>query len=318
MIGYTIVGYFKMNKEQTTLNNRTDFNDTVNIIDSAELRKELYEDCMRRPFSELERTEEVKRAEEELSDYLKNKYNVSIAYEDLTIGYSYTYNVDAIYYGASTIKALDALYIYTKAAQGELNLDDTMVYTSEYKWGSSREMSKYKYGDKVSLRNLVKFAITVSDNTAHQMLVSYIGRENLKAFGNSLGAKNTLLGSADNFGNTTALDTMIYMKAINSFINSNVELGAELKSYFVQADQNGLGFPELGIEAAHKYGEYDYFYHDIGIVYDKNPYVITIMTLEGNKNFVDIIKDINSRVYKLHNLYYSNKDSLCQLEIYAE
>ena len=46
----------------------------------------------------------------------------------------------------------------------------------------------------------------------------------------------------------------------NDFINNNGELGLELKSYFVEADQNGLKFEELGIEAAHKYGEYQKFY----------------------------------------------------------
>lgn len=286
---------------------------TEKIID---LRPQLYEECLNKPLDERDKNGDILLAEEELTDYLKNNYSVSVLYEDLKLGFSYSYNQDVVYYAASTIKSLDALYIYTKAAAGELDLDETMIYSKKYKWSSSKEMSKHNYGDKVSLRDLVKYAVTVSDNTAHQMLVAYIGRSKLKEFGNSLGAKNTLIGS-DNFGNISVTDAVVYMKAINEFINTNDELGTELKSYFVQADQNGLKFDELGIDAAHKYGEYSYFYHDIGIVYDENPYVIAILTHEGNNDFLKIVKDINEHVYKLHQVYNTNRENICHLEVYG-
>lgn len=282
----------------------------------VDLRPELYEECLKRPLNDSDKTGEILLAEEELTNYLKKNYSTSVLYEDLSLGFSYSYNPDVVYYAASTIKSLDALYIYTKAAAGELDLDETMTYSKKYKWNSSKEMSKYNYGDKVSLRNLVKYAVTVSDNSAHQMLVAYIGRSKLKEFGNSLGAENTLVGS-DNFGNISVTDAIIYMKAINEFINNNDELGAELKSYFVQADQNGLKFEDLGIEAAHKYGEYSYFYHDIGIVYDENPYVIAILTHEGNDDFLEIVKDINKHVYELHKAYNTNRENVCHLEVYG-
>lgn len=282
----------------------------------VDLRPQLYEECLKRPLDDNDKTGEILLAEEELTNYLKKNYSTSVLYEDLNLGFSYSYNPDVVYYAASTIKSLDALYIYTKAAAGELDLDETMTYTKKYKWNSSKEMSKYNYGDKVSLRNLVKYAVTVSDNTAHQMLVAYIGRSNLKEFGKSLGAENTLVGS-DNFGNISVTDAIIYMKAINEFINNNDELGAELKSYFVQADQNGLKMDDLGIEAAHKYGEYSYFYHDIGIVYDENPYVIAILTHEGNDDFLEIVKDINEHVYELHKAYNTNRENVCHLEVYG-
>lgn len=282
----------------------------------VDLRPELYEECLKRTLNDGDKTGEILLAEEELTNYLKKNYSTSVFYEDLNLGFSYSYNSDVVYYAASTIKSLDALYIYTKAAAGELDLDETMTYSKKYKWNSSKEMSKYNYGDKVSLRNLVKYAVTVSDNTAHQMLVAYIGRSELKEFGNSLGAENTLVGS-DNFGNISVTDAIIYMKAIDEFINNNDELGAELKSYFIQADQNGLKFEDLGIEAAHKYGEYSYFYHDIGIVYDENPYVIAILTHEGNDDFLEIVKDINEHVYDLHKVYNTNRENVCYLEVYG-
>lgn len=289
---------------------------SLNKEEVIDVRIAKYEECLKRPFSESDNTGDILLAQEEFTNYLKNNYKTSVMYEDLSLGFSYSFNPNLVYYGASTIKALDALYIYTKAASGEINLDDTMTYSSKYKWGSSREMNKYDYGQKVTLRNLVKYAVTVSDNSAHQMLVSYIGKNKLQEYGKSLGAKFTLEGS-DNFGNISVEDAIIYMKEINDFINSNGELGEELKSYFVQADQNSLEFTDLGIKAAHKYGEYSYYYHDIGIVYADKPYVVAILTYEGKSDFLSIVKDINSHIYQLHQLYYSNRENICQLEVYG-
>ena len=287
--------------------------DIIEVIDE---RPVLYEECLARPLDENDKNEIVINAENELTNYLADNYDVSLIYEDLSLGFSYSYNPDEVYYAASTIKSLGALYIYTKAASGVINLDETVKYTSKFVWGSSRKMKNHKLGEEISLRTLVEYSITVSDNSAHQMLVSYIGRNNLKEFGKSLGAQYTLYGS-DNFGHITATDAIIYMKAINDFINNNGELGLELKSYFVEADQNGLKFEDLGIEAAHKFGEYAPYYHDIGIVYDENPYVIAILTSEKSGDYQSKIKDINKRVYDLHKLYYSNRESFCYTQVYG-
>lgn len=301
--------------------NNLDVLDPFKIKEEEEKeRQELlnkYNECLRRPVDENNIPESVTAAMNDLTTYLEENYETSIKYEDLTTGFIYTYNPNIVYYAASTIKSLDALYIYTKAAEGKIDLDETMTYTSKYKWGSSKEMSKLSYGTKVTIRDLVKYAITVSDNSAHQMLISYIGRSNLKEFGNSLGAKNTLIGS-DNFGNIDVNDAIIYMKAINNFINSNEVLGSELKEYFLTAEQNDLELPDFGISAIHKYGQYSSYYHDIGVVYDENPYVVAILTLEGGSNFENKVKDINSHIYEMHKIYNDNKKKLCNIEVYGE
>ena len=175
-------------------------------------------------------------------------------------------------------------------------------------------MSKHKYGDKVSIRELVRYAITRSDNRAHQMLVDYIGAKNLKAYGLSLGATKTLVG--DIFGSINVSDAVIYWEEINKFINNNGELGEELKSYFKEADQNYLNITSENIMAIHKYGEYENYYHDIGIVYDENPYIIAILSTEGRNKYEDIIKDINMKIYELNKMYNSNRESACHSSIY--
>ncbi|MBQ8659802.1 MAG: serine hydrolase [Bacilli bacterium] len=276
-----------------------------------------YQECLKRSYDDVDITSKLQDGINDLSIYVNDKYNASISYEDLTTSFTYSYKVDNLYYAASTIKALDGLYIYSKAASGELSLDDTIVYSSKYKRAYSSGMSKHKIGEAVSLRNLVKYAITVSDNTAHEMLIDYIGKSELRRFGLSLGASYTLYGG-DNFGHITSSDALIYAKALNSFIIMNDKLGLELQQYLIDAAQNGLEIESKGILAGHKYGEYDVYYHDYGIVYDTYPYVVAIMTSEGHrKDFQAVIKDINSRVYDLHNLFHENREEICYGEVYG-
>lgn len=275
----------------------------------------LYEECLGRFYSEIDDTEVIINAKNDLTNYIKDNYYASVSYEDLTYGFSYSYDQDKVYYAASTIKALGALYIYTKAAEGEINLDDTITYAAKYKVSYSAGVSKHKVGSKIKIRDLVKYSVVYSDNSAHQMLIAYIGKSKLKEFGKSLGAKNTLNGG-DNFGNTSSADGLIYMKAVNNFIENNGELGEELKGFFVTSQQKELSVNNLDV--AHKYGLYKKYYHNMGIVYDEKPYVVSIMTLEGTDQKDRAVKNISAKVYELHNLFKTNRENVCKIEIYGE
>ena len=114
------------------------------------------------------------------------------------------------------------------------------------------------------------------------------------------------------------ISLFIYLKTLNEFINNNEELGQELQSYLLNAEQNDLALPDLNIKAAHKYGEYGSVYHDIGLVYAEHPYAIAILTKEGNsKKFEDKVKDINKHVYELHEYFYTNREQTCHNKIYG-
>ncbi len=292
--------------------------DMINVKSKKEIEAEkaaAFSSCLEKEYDESEESTNILQKKKEIDDYVQS-YNLSVFYEDLTYGYSYSYQPDDIYYAASTIKVLDALYIYTKAAAGEINLDDTMTYYSYYRQGSSSEMDKHSFGSKITLRDLVKYTITVSDNTAHKMLVSYIGWNTLHNFGEELGASNTI-NSWDYFGNIDAHAGIVYMKAVYDFVQNNDELGEELKSYFVSSDDNNLKFEDRGIEALTKYGNYDMYYHNIGVVDAYHPYALTVLTKVGQVKGKEVMSNISSMIYDLHDLYYSNRQSACLLEIYG-
>lgn len=233
-----------------------------------------------------------------LSNYIKSKgYKVSVGYYNLSTGYKYTYNSTKVYYGASLIKTLDALYLYEKASKGQLNLNTKITYQQKHKRGYSLGMQKYKVGDQISLKELIKYDITVSDNTAHAMLIDYIGFNNLKNYGNSLGGRYTLVGG-DNFGQTTVDDQIAYMKKMYNFTN-NSSNGRELRNYFINNYYNYISFSGMP-SFAHKYGYHGIVFHDAGIVLDSKPYIIVILSNGTYVNRKDIFQDISKKVYELH------------------
>lgn len=301
---------FKSNDDPKYLKN----NNTNSLLEVEILQKRsLYEECLTLPYNESDNTDAIMKKIEEVNAYL-DMYKVSVGYEDLEHGFIYNYKPNTTYYAASTIKALDALYIYSKAYDGVINLDDTITYSKKYKVGASAYVGSFKVGSKLSLRELVKAAVTVSDNSAHHMLVDYIGYNNLKEYGRSLGATATLSGN-DNFGYINVNDGLIYMKKLNEFFENGGELGKELKSYFVNSDENSLKTDT--IEAATKYGEYAPVFHNIGVVYHEHPYVISILTNEKNGDFELKVRNINLKVMELHNLYYSNRSDVCLSSVYG-
>jgi len=279
-----------------------------------QLEKE-YNNCLKQAYQDAEKSGELQQKEIELTTYLK-KYNLSLKFVDINTNYTYVHNENVKYYAASTIKLLDALYIYSHAASGEVDLEQTMKYEKKYKVGYSSGMEKHKIGDMVSLRDLVKYAITVSDNTAHNMLVSYIGFKNLKSYGQSLGATTTLVGN-DNFGSINVDDAIIYLQELYKFINENSTLGQELLTYFASSQDNYLKNEEKSIQAATKYGEYSPYFHNIGIVYTKNPYYISILTKIFGKQHGATIKNINNIVQELQNVLYENRKNYCQNQVYG-
>lgn len=205
-----------------------------------------------------------------LENYIKDKnYNVSLGYVNLNTGYTYLYNQNVVYYGASLVKTVDALYVYEK-----MNFNE-------------------------NVRKKVEKAISVSDNTSHIELVDMIGINNLRSYGRSLGAKDFLTRSNnDYFGNTTVKDQIAVWKYLYQFVNNNSK-GKELRQYFINSYCNYLLFDGIPT-TMHKYGYYDIYYHDVGIVYADDPYIVVILTKHGNDNFKSIVQDLSKKIYGLN------------------
>jgi len=318
VVGF-IVGsacYVKFHREQEIIINEKEQEKKIEEDTREKELLEQYNQCLIRPISEADRTEDVINEEQSLNDYLK-KYRTSVGYLDLNVGYSYEYNKDQVYYAASSVKIVTVLYMYQEAYKGNINLDKTIKYTAKDKWSASPAMKNISYNTNIRLRDLAKYTVTVSDNTAYQMLVRYLGKNKIKDFANGLGAKKIFVGG-DNFGSINVRDGLIYWSAVYDFIEQDNAYAKELKGYVLSADQNSLSLNEYAIQAAHKYGEYSPYYHDLGIMYSEHPYIVVILTREYGKTMLTKVNDISKHVYELHLKYYENRENICKHEVYGD
>ena len=99
-------------------------------------QEEAYNNCLGEKYSSFDNSDAINSKTYELNNYF-NKYRVSIYYLDPKLGFTYKYNGSKVYYAASTIKMLDALYIYTKADEGLVDLDQELRYSSINRVGQS-------------------------------------------------------------------------------------------------------------------------------------------------------------------------------------
>ena len=213
--------------------------------------------------------ENVKKMLSEIDSYIKNnKLSISVLYNDIMNGYTYTYNPNSVYYGCSLIKTLDAMYVY-----------ENMEVTDR-------------------LRTNVKKAIEVSDNDAHYSLVNTIGKSRLASYGKSLGAKYVLT-TGDYYGNTTVYDQQVYMKHLFKLIYT-LPNGSELIKFFSSNFKKYMDF-EGAPHIIHKYGRISgHYFHESAIILDEHPYILTILTQEDDKKY--IMTELSKKFYKLHRL----------------
>lgn len=332
-----VISSFDINKILLNKSENTDKDKTNADKEKNKKLKENYEVCLSKPYNDEELNSELQAKIAEIDNMIiANNYEASVYFEDLTTGFAYKYQPTTVYYGCSLIKLVDALYLIN-AASGNIDLNNNsfnniglteqnyaiskkfdldeikLIYENKYVMAYSDGMKKHKIGDAVSLHNLIKYAISVSDNSAHLMLIDFIGFSNLQAYGQSLGGKVILTGG-DNFGNQTAEDTNIYLKEAYKIITQNKEYGPFLKEIMDNDERNAFNTDDIRIY--HKYGSYGNNYHDIGLSLDEHPYAISILTLHEKSNYTEVVQTIHAKIRELRDLFYENRESNCYKLIY--
>lgn len=229
------------------------------------------------------------------------KAEVAFYYENLVTGDKLMYNENKIFPAASTIKLPLVVYVYQLAAQEKLNLDQKMTYTSGFYYEGTGVIRYEKVGSQYTLRDLVKKSLVHSDNIAYSMLKAKVGAGNFVKYLKSLGGT---VVSSHGIKSMNCIDYSLYIKDFYNFTKAYPELGKELMDYAVHTDFNdhipaGLS----GIEVAHKIGwlPRQNLYHDGGIVYDEQPYILIIFSkgLSDQKQR-EYFKTLTSKVQEYH------------------
>lgn len=205
----------------------------------------------------------------------------------------YFYNKDKWFTAGSTSKVPIAMLYYEKINSGEITENTTYIYTSNsYEEGSGQTAYKYKVNSEIPVSYLLEQMIVNSDNTATNILSAGLGGR--KNFRNEF-IKFTDDVLPDNFNTDNIIsssfgfDVMTYLYDNSKYYQKLIEdmkkssNGEYLKKYIEEYD------------VAHKYGSYNGYVHDYGIVYGKTTYMIGIFT----KNVTDadeLIANISKEV----------------------
>ncbi|MBP5684312.1 MAG: serine hydrolase, partial [Bacilli bacterium] len=275
-----IVGTFK--KSSSKCNSIEVLNKPENIyiynIDSEEKsvlstteKEESFNKCNNEITFPYENNKAISDKKKELNSAFKDT-TAGIYYEDIRSGFTYGYNADNVFYGASLIKLPEALYIVDEAIKGNISLEDTLTLTSYYyKFGNDGHKS-HDINSQVSIGDLIKYMLESSDNGAHLLLYDSIAGNKLTSYEKSLGSTYLYNKNTDKFGSQTARATNVYLKHAYDLMVNNETYGPLLKEYMTNDFYNNLKLND-GIEVAHKYGYIDKNpkLHDIGVVFNKHP-----------------------------------------------
>ena len=221
---------------------------------------------------------------------------MGVAILDLTDGRIFLLNADHVFPTASSIKIAVVVELYRQdqetrsGAKGNARLDDTYTFDPKDLVEDSRIMSGLTAGvTHVTNRDLAQFMVAVSDNSAANILIDRVGKDNVNAMLRGLGLSKTMLRrkmidlAAARRGdeNVSTPEEMVRLleaihkekvldkKATGALIK---QLSTLKKGYIPQL------LPE-GVQVANKPGELEAVRTDSGIVFASNrPFAISVMT----------------------------------------
>lgn len=221
-----------------------------------------------------------------------NENNFFFFYYNIEEKKYYFYNEDTYFTAASTIKVPVAMLYYDKINEGELSLSDTLLYNSDdYEEGDGSAAAEYSVGERIPISYLLEQTIVNSDNTALNILINNIGYTKCKE---EL-TKYSDVELTEAFYDSNVVNVSYYYDVLQ-YLYQNADKYSELIEYMKISSNGGYlkaNLPQY--EVAHKYGSYDGYVHDYGIIYGQNTYLIGVFT-KGIANGNDLIADIGEQV----------------------
>ena len=230
---------------------------------------------------------------------------VAIFYENLSTGFTFSYNGEIVYFGASATKAPFALYIYLKAERGETDLNSVHAYQQSDFWeGSGVIRHRYALGTTFTQHRLLYLMLRPSDNIATRMLRRIHGYRGFTAFVEELGANPANVHNIT-YSRLSANDAGIFLRAFHDYIMSDGIYSQDFKDNlmgnrypFVTSD-----YP-LGSKSGWA-GNFGGAWHDMALVFAPSPYSLAILsTRAGNQTDRNVYAQISRFVQEFNTAWF--------------
>jgi beta-lactamase class A len=206
---------------------------------------------------------------------------------DLTTGERVRHLETATFPAASAIKLAIVYELFTQAAEKKINLDEQVRLDRKQAVGGTGVLVEMGT-PTLSIGDYAVLMVTLSDNTATNVLIDLLGMENVTRRMAGLGLKDTKLrrkmidiGAARRGDeNVSTPREIVDLLAKMSRPADAGRAGADMIALLEKTKSSRLrkGLP-AGVETADKPGELEGVRVDAGIVYAKNrPYILCVMT----------------------------------------
>lgn len=219
--------------------------------------------------------------------------------KNLATNKTFSYHPDEAFPSASVIKVPILIELYRQVEENHLCLDHLVVMRQEDQVGGSGVLKDLTPGTAYSLRDLATLMITVSDNTATNLLIDYLGIDMVNATMRHLGAAKTELvrklqrvpaETQSRANHTCAYDMALLMEKLATGTAISLAVSEKMVALLsvcqgpvsiakAPADPPFVGKQDVSI--AHKTGSLSTACHDVGIVYSPQINYITAILSEG-------------------------------------
>ncbi len=219
---------------------------------------------------------------------------VSVALESLADSSErFYYRADERVPSASLIKVPIMVAAMTAAQAGKLDLDEIHILTDSEKVGGAGILQTYPNRSRISYTELVRLMITISDNTATNILISDLGREAINTQMQSWGMTQSRLNRVmmDTLAARQGRENYVTAREMNQLLTKIHEHKlltpalCEQMLTFLKQNEDTLTIPHLlppqangkPVVVAHKTGVLAYVRGDAGIVFAPRPFVLTVL-----------------------------------------
>lgn len=229
-----------------------------------------------------------------LLDFEKLEGKIGFYYEGLQSGERITHQEDLPLMAASVIKLPIMVEAFRQMVQEGLDPMTPFTIKKEDKLPSCGVLSYLHDGVTLPLIDLVTVMIIVSDNTATNLLIDFLGMDKINCTMKGLGLSGSKL-------NRKLFQPELSKQGIQNYVTAR-DMGLLLKKIYrrelisKEADEKMLDILTCqqlngkmpfyihcdGIKCAHKTGEDDGITHDVGIVLTQKPFIACFLSNQTN------------------------------------
>ena len=198
-----------------------------------------------------------------------------------------SFNADAEFFPACTIKAFYSLYNCIEMDKGNGSLDTEMKYEKKHYETGTGDMQYSPVGTMFDMRTIINKSMSISDNVGYNMQVDYFGRDGYNEWVSGYGCPSLQIKPTVWALRAKASEHAVMWRELYRYFISGAEHSEFLYSTCTGTKDNFASKALEGVEYSHKQGFNGgggwHAMSDAGIIWkDGNPYIIVILTNSVN------------------------------------